>query len=445
KVIIEKHWHELIPRRVVDFFNDQVSKSLQSNENFSRDDILPIIPSPKYQLINIYRDGLTYLSPVSKEVDPMTVFEFLHRIPDILREYFGSVSETIIKENFVTVYQLLEEMIDDGFPLTTEPNALRDAVPPPTIFNKVMSTVGGTVVAAVGSSVSATVAGGLGVVGSSTGGSSSSSSLSSRLNTAVHGMSNLPWRRAGVKYTRNEIFLDILEEVDAIVDSTGRAVTCEAHGVIQTMSRLSGMPDVTVNFVNPRLVDDCSFHPSVRFNKWETDKVLSFIPPDGQFPLMSYRVNMPNQQTLPLQIKPSFSAGSNVVKFDISVNIRNTDNKPLEDVVLTIPLQKSTTTLSAKCNQGQYMFDPVTKILRWDIGTIQQKERAPLLSGSFNLNPANGEVVSNTGYNINVAFTINSHSMSGLTVHSIKLFGETYKPYRATRAITQAGRYQVRV
>jgi hypothetical protein len=49
------------------------------------------------------------------------------------------------------------------------------------------------------------------------------------------------------------------------------------------------MPDLTLAFVNPRLVDDCSFHPSVRFNKWETDKVLSFVPPDGHFRLMSYR------------------------------------------------------------------------------------------------------------------------------------------------------------
>lgn len=49
------------------------------------------------------------------------------------------------------------------------------------------------------------------------------------------------------------------------------------------------MPDLTLSFVNPRLVDDCSFHQSVRFNKWESDKVLSFVPPDGHFRLMSYR------------------------------------------------------------------------------------------------------------------------------------------------------------
>ncbi|KAF9179875.1 AP-3 complex subunit mu-2, partial [Haplosporangium sp. Z 27] len=411
KVIIEKHWHELIPRRVVDYFNEQVSKTMAAGEDVTREDVLPIIASPKYQLINIYRDGLTYLSPVTTEVDPIMVFEFLHRFSDIMLEYFGQVSETVIKENFVTVYQLLEEMMDDGFPLTTEPNALREIVPAPDILSKVITTIGAT------------------------------NSVSTR--KMPHGMSNLPWRKAGVKYTRNEIFFDIVEEIDAIVDSTGKAVSCEAHGTIQTNSRLSGMPDLTLSFVNPRLVDDCSFHPSVRFNKWESDKVLSFVPPDGHFRLMSYRVNLPSQQNLPVQVKPSFNIGTNGAKFDITVSLRNTDGKPLENVVLTLPLQKSTSSVTAHCNVGQYMYDPVGKVLRWDIGKIVPRERAPVLSGSFGLGTSS-DATMNSGYNIGVEFLINSHSLSGLKVDVLKLFNEGYKPYKGVRTMTKAGRYQVR-
>ncbi|KAK3829383.1 MAG: Mu homology domain-containing protein [Benniella sp.] len=412
KVIIEKHWHELIPRRVVDYFNDQVIKEMSASEDITREDVLPIISSPKYQLINVYRDGLTYLSPVTKEVDPMMIFEFLHRIPDIMQEYFGQVSETVIKENFVTVYQLLEEMMDDGFPLTTEPNALKEIVPAPNILNKVVAAVGAT------------------------------TSVSTR--KMPHGMSNLPWRKAGVKYSSNEIFFDIVEEIDAIVDSTGKAVSCEAHGTIQTNSRLSGMPDLTLSFVNPRLVDDCSFHPSVRFNKWESDKVLSFVPPDGHFRLMSYRVNLPSQQNLPVQVKPSINVGANGAKFDITVSLRNTEGKALENVVLTLPLHKSTTTLTAHCNVGQYMFDPVAKVLRWDIGKIVPRERAPVLSGSFGFGAASSEAASSAGYNIGVEFLINGHSLSGLKVDVLKLFNESYKPYKGVRTMTKAGRYQVR-
>ncbi|KAG0053065.1 AP-3 complex subunit mu-2 [Gryganskiella cystojenkinii] len=412
KVIIEKHWHDLIPRRVVDYFNDQVTKAMAAGEDVTREDVLPILSSPTYQLINIYRDGLTYLSPVTKEVDPMMVFEFLHRIPDILQEYFGQVSETVIKENFVTVYQLLEEMMDDGYPLTTEPNALKEIVPAPNILNKVVNTLGAT------------------------------TSVSTRKMPS--GMSNLPWRKAGVKYTRNEILFDIIEELDAIVDSTGKAVSCEAHGNIQTNSRLSGMPDLTLAFVNPRLVDDCSFHPSVRFNKWETDKVLSFVPPDGHFRLMSYRVNLPSQQNLPIQVKPSINIGANGGKFDISVSLRNTDGKPVENVVLTLPLHKSTNSLTAHCNVGQYMFDPVGKVLRWEIGKIVPRERAPVISGSFGFVAGSSEAATNAGYNIGVEFLIHSHSLSGLKVAKLKVFNEGYEPYKAVRTLTKAGRYQVR-
>ena len=35
-------------------------------------------------------------------------------------------------------------------------------------------------------------------------------------------LSNVPWRKADVKYTNNEAYFDIIEEVDAIIDKTGK-------------------------------------------------------------------------------------------------------------------------------------------------------------------------------------------------------------------------------
>lgn len=34
-------------------------------------------------------------------------------------------------------------------------------------------------------------------------------------------LSNVPWRRAGVKYTNNEAYFDVIEEIDAILDKSG--------------------------------------------------------------------------------------------------------------------------------------------------------------------------------------------------------------------------------
>lgn len=36
-------------------------------------------------------------------------------------------------------------------------------------------------------------------------------------------LSNIPWRRAGVKYTNNEAYFDVVEEIDAILDKSGMA------------------------------------------------------------------------------------------------------------------------------------------------------------------------------------------------------------------------------
>lgn len=35
-------------------------------------------------------------------------------------------------------------------------------------------------------------------------------------------LSNVPWRRAGVKYTNNEAYFDVIEEIDAILDKSGK-------------------------------------------------------------------------------------------------------------------------------------------------------------------------------------------------------------------------------
>ena len=72
-------------------------------------------------------------------MSPLLVLEFLHRVHNIFTEYFGSpADESAIKDNFSTVYQLLEEMVDYGWPLTTEPNALKAMIRPPNLMSKLL-------------------------------------------------------------------------------------------------------------------------------------------------------------------------------------------------------------------------------------------------------------------------------------------------------------------
>ena len=46
-------------------------------------------------------------------------------------------------------------------------------------------------------------------------------------------LSNVPWRRSGVKYTNNEAYFDVIEEVDAIIDKSGTVISGEIHGYVR--------------------------------------------------------------------------------------------------------------------------------------------------------------------------------------------------------------------
>ena len=38
-------------------------------------------------------------------------------------------------------------------------------------------------------------------------------------------------------------------------------------------------------------LEDVKFHQCVRLSRFENDRTISFIPPDGEFELMSYRLS----------------------------------------------------------------------------------------------------------------------------------------------------------
>lgn len=40
-------------------------------------------------------------------------------------------------------------------------------------------------------------------------------------------------------------------------------------------------------------MEDIKFHQCVRLARFENDRTISFIPPDGEFELMSYRLSVP--------------------------------------------------------------------------------------------------------------------------------------------------------
>lgn len=331
---------------------------------------------------------------------------------DIFEDYFNECNETVIKENYVIIYELLEEMLDNGYPLATESNVLKELIKPPNILRSIANTV--------------------------TGKSNFSDTL------PVGTLSAIPWRRNAVKYTNNEAYFDVIEEVDAIIDKTGATVFAEIQGYIDCLIKLSGMPDLSLSFVNPRLLDDVSFHPCVRFKRWETERVLSFIPPDGNFRLMSYHVTSQSIVAIPIYVRQNIQLKSGESgRLDITVGPKTTMGRTLENVKLEILLPKSVNNCTLVASQGKYTFDNTTKILVWDVGKVDI-QKIPNIRGSVAV--AAGPAVDSSP-SINVQFTISQLAVSGLKVNRLDMYGEDikYKPFKGVKYVTKAGKFQIRL
>lgn len=383
---MEKHWSSVVSRSVCDYFFEAQSKAT------SAADLPPVISTPHYFLVSIFRNHLYFVAVLQNEVPPLFVIEFLHRIVDVFTEYFDECSEAKIKDNYVTVYELLEEMLDNGYPLATESNVLKELIKPPSLIRNVAHTITRE---------------------------SKLANVSSTLPTGQ--LSNIPWRRTGVKYANNEIFLDLIEEVDVIIDKSGTTILAEIQGRIEANSRLSGMPDLTLSFINPRLLDDVSFHPCIRYKRWEAERVLSFIPPDGAFKLLSYQIgSQSGNVALPVYVSPQFTFSEGSGKFTIRVGPKQNMGKVVEDVKLTIPMPNCVTNVNPTSSYGMPGYDPVARTVIWNIGKVQP-QRDLTMSGSVTM--TSGEVPESNP-TIMVEFKIAQLAVSGIKVSRLDIYGE---------------------
>jgi len=52
------------------------------------------------------------------------------------------------------------------------------------------------------------------------------------------------WRTDGIKHTKNEIFLDVIEKLNILVSHNGNVLRSEILGSVKMRSSLSGMPEL---------------------------------------------------------------------------------------------------------------------------------------------------------------------------------------------------------
>ena len=236
----------------------------------------------------------------------------------------------------------------------------------------------------------------------------------------------IPWRRANVRHTSNELYVDILERLSVTLAPSGRPLAAFANGSIAFTSKISGVPDLllTLSASGGKLglekaIELPVFHPCVRLARWkEKPGELSFVPPDGKFVLAGYEVNLlPSHSDLkswsstnlqlPVSPEVSTSLGTNGADFEIRVSVlppsasssssaapfasrpglgsargsgrstpvfgsgAATSAAPaLQDVSVTIPIPTGVRNITdLRASRGEAYFNPTDNAVEWRIPT----------------------------------------------------------------------------
>ena len=259
-------------------------------------------------------------------------------------------------------------------------------------------------------------------------------------------------------------------------------VANDVRGVVLANCRLSGTPDLTLLFANPALIEDCSFHPCVRYSRFENERVVSFVPPDGAFQLMTYRVvdRVPN---MPVYCRPTLAwrDGSARASFLLATKpqgrkgggsaggaVRNStggississssaggggggggaggapEGPAIEDIVLHIVFPAAVRTVDLTSDCGSVTIDPATNALTWTVGRYPGGGKQPELTGTLHLAPGSPSPPLESPH-ATMSFRVEGSTVSGIGVKDLLLTGEKYKFFKALKMGTKSGRFQVR-
>ena len=185
-------------------------------------------------------------------------------------------------------------------------------------------------------------------------------------------------------------------------------------------------------------LDDCQFHQCVKLNKYDTDRSISFTPPDGEFELMRYRST--SNVNLPFKVHPIVEeVGKSKVEYTVHLKA-NFDPKLMgTDVILRIPTPPTTTSVKCEVAVGKAKWISSENVVLWKISKIQGMSEASL-QAEATLSQASTVRKAWSRPPIEMEFQVLMLTASGLLVRYLKVWEKSgYQSVKWVRYVSRAG------
>lgn len=386
-LIIQRHYRE-------DLDISYILQSFKTVYNKSHPIDLPILEYNGITFIYLKKKEVIFMSPVIGDIDVMSHISFLEKFAQLLQKYFKhyklidskddtyDIKAELIKDNYILIYELFDECLDFGIPQLTEFSILKDYIKlmikpedyyDNSHFNDEINKVEKKVETEINSSISRTA------------------------------MTKISWRPKGIFYNKNEFFINFNEYLKFKFNhKVHKVILNQIYGEIKCKSYLSGMPYLRLG-LNETLNRDktifnhIQYHQCVDLNLLN-DNTVEFIPPDGEFTLLSYQI-LNTQVLQPLiLIKPLYRIfkKGDTYKLRIKVDMVTTFKRKfyMVDLKIRIPLIVKHSILFINFNKpmkfktklGSVIHSLDDDCLIWKIEKVQGSMKGEMLA-EFDLIP----------------------------------------------------------
>lgn len=420
KVIISRNYRGDVPMSSIERFSRYLTEEEDTKQT-------PVIHDDGVSFVYLTHNNLIVVACTKLNANALVLLSFLSRFIDVLEDYFKELNEESIRDNFVVTYELLDEMMDFGYPQVSDSKILQE-------FILVKER----------------------------------HEYSKNLQPPTTLTQSVSWRKEGIVHKKNEVFLDVVEKINILVNANGTVIRSEIEGALKMRSFLSGMPELKMGLNDKILMDararvagastaastaasraksvemeDIRFHQCVQLARFENDRTISFIPPDGDFELMSYRLNTAVRPLIWVEAVVE-TRGSSRIEFLVKVRSNYKRRSTANNVEIHLPVPADVESPEFKCSIGKVEYVPEKDCAVWTIKHLPgQKEY--LMRASFFLPSITAEEPTKIRAPIKVVFELPYFTVSGIQVRYLKTTEKSrYQALSWVRYITQNGDYEIR-
>lgn len=276
KSLLLRNYRSDIPSNHLDIFN-------QKHLEHDTETMPPLINHEDMWFFFIKHENVRLLAVTKSNTNAMMIYAFLESFKQLLVEYLVNLEAETVRDNVIMIYELMDEIVDNGYPQNTDFKLLQKYIKTTANLSK----------------------------------TSKKKLKRGEQELAAAMTSVIPWRSGNYKYSKNEVFLDVIEKINMVISANGQVIKSEVEGNLRMNCRLTGMPELLLGINDKKFFDinqtsstgkktvdiqDIKFHQCVRLAKFENDRSISFIPPDGEFDLINYRMECPFKGLFSLEI-----------------------------------------------------------------------------------------------------------------------------------------------